>query len=508
MKLTGIIEDVFRGVTIFRGYATLKTLAKLSNSTSYQRDKDPGRIEAIENYISNSSYVFYPELILGWQLDNPDAIRVIKEEENTSSIPLGNGIKIRKAKFKFKSLTFGEEPITKVVTIEIPDSINETIFNRIDGNHRLSVADKIKDEKGIYDSEICNQIVPFSLIIQNKSNDANKFESAYFYLINSKAKVLTTEENLKAIFKAGHFTDTEKEQLLSIKKSQIDCIQCISEYLKGNTIDFIQDKDVFNSEIYTFSCKLAKTIIVSTQGNFSDEEKEKLLYSIKYINSMFVTQKIKYKNREVFHALVIVHYAQNDTFDKFVEWVNTNDVGTVENLDSEHIIQLFNKIHKQKSYKVFVAVPYISFKRVNEYNKLFKEVLSEISKKIGFGLELIPIMRFRGESQRIDQRLINCIKECDIFIGDLSTVNDNVIFEVGLAEGCGKKILLIKAEEDTDRILFDQASVLDKGKIVPFDMDKLQYIPYSNSGYYNDIKSIIRNNLPVIVEQLRNSSHV
>ena len=41
MKLTGIIEDVFRGVTIFRGYATLKTLARLSASTSYQRDKDP-----------------------------------------------------------------------------------------------------------------------------------------------------------------------------------------------------------------------------------------------------------------------------------------------------------------------------------------------------------------------------------------------------------------------------------------------------------------------------------
>ena len=65
MKLTGIIEDVFRGVTIFRGYATLKTLARLSASTSYQRDKDPDRIDAIKDYISNSSYVFYPELILG-----------------------------------------------------------------------------------------------------------------------------------------------------------------------------------------------------------------------------------------------------------------------------------------------------------------------------------------------------------------------------------------------------------------------------------------------------------
>ena len=225
MKLTGIIEDVFRGVTIFRGYATLKTLARLSASTSYQRDKDPDRIDAIKDYISNSSYVFYPELILGWQLDNPDAIRIIKEEENTSSVSLGNDIKIRKAKFKFKSLAIGEEPKTKVVTIEIPNRFNETIFNRIDGNHRLSVVDKIKEETGTYDNAICNQIAPFSLIIQSKSDVANKFESAYFYLINSKAKALTTEENLKAIFKADHFTKGEKKELLSIDSdSVIDAI--------------------------------------------------------------------------------------------------------------------------------------------------------------------------------------------------------------------------------------------------------------------------------------------
>ncbi|MBO4263109.1 MAG: hypothetical protein J5871_00325, partial [Bacteroidales bacterium] len=124
----------------------------------------------------------------------------------------------------------------------------------------------------------------------------------------------------------------------------------------------------------------------------------------------------------------------------------------------------------------------------------------------GFGLELIPIMRFRGESQRIDRRLIEKIKECDIFIGDLTTVNNNVIFEIGLAEGNNKKILLIRSKEDTDRLPFDEATALDKGKLIPFDLDKLQYIPYSNSGYYNDIKAIMRNNIPVIVEQLKKES--
>ena len=275
MKLTGIIEDVFRGVTIFRGYATLKTLARLSASTSYQRDKDPDRIDAIKDYISNSSYVFYPELILGWQLDNPDAIRIIKEEENTSSVSLNNGIKIKKAKFKFKSLPLGEEPKTKVVTIEIPDSINETIFNRIDGNHRLSVVDKIKDETGIYDSEICNQIVPFSLIIQNKSNDANKFESAYFYLINSKAKALTTEENLKAIFKADHFTKSEKKELLSIETDTvIEAIGKCAEELAQRNLHIVNN--IFDGCVYSLSYDICR--------EFENPNIDAITSSISYID--------------------------------------------------------------------------------------------------------------------------------------------------------------------------------------------------------------------------------
>lgn len=252
MKLTGIIEEVFRGVTIFRGYATLRTLAKLSVSTSYQRDKDPGRIEAIANYMKESSYVFFPELILGWQLDNHDALRKIKDEENTSSISLDNGIRIKKAKFRFKSLVAGEEPKTKMVTVEVPETLQGKIFKRIDGNHRLSVVDKILENTEIIDNDICSQIAPFCLIIQNASDDANKFESAYFYLINSKAKSLTTEENLKAIFKADHFTIAEQKELLSIESdSVIRAIGKCAKELSQRNLHVINN--VFGGSVYSIS---------------------------------------------------------------------------------------------------------------------------------------------------------------------------------------------------------------------------------------------------------------
>lgn len=505
MKLTGIIENVFRGITIFRGYATLRTLAKLSASTSYQRDKDIDRIESIKEYIETSSYVFFPELILGWQLDNLEAIRKIKEEEDTSSITLSNGIKIKKAKFRFKALAAGEEPKTKVVTIEIPDTFADIIFNRIDGNHRLSVIDMIKEETGTYDDQICNQIVPFCLIIQNKSDDATKYESAYFFLINSKAKALTYNENLKSILQGNRFTEAEKKDLLSLEEYQIRYIQEVANSINETRIDFI--KETFNDESYTFCYRF---IIEGLRGVsvFEAEEVQKICKAIEWVNISYKKGEIENVQVEVLLALVVLCYLQKDKYDYFLDWINKNELGYIENLSCGEILHLFENLHKQRSYKVFVAMPYISFKRVNEYNRLFKEALEEISRKVGFGLELIPIMRFRGESQRIDRRLIEKIKECDIFIGDLTTVNDNVIFEVGLAEGFDKKLLLIRAEEDTERLPFDKASQLDKGKIIPFDMDKLQYIPYSNSGYYNDIKSILRNNIPVIVEQLRSRQNV
>lgn len=230
MKLTGIIEDVFRGVTIFRGYATLKTLANLSASTNYQRSHNHDRIGDIRRYMSESQFLFFPELILGWQIEDIEAIRKIKEDESASSILIENGIKIKKARFKFKSIVDGEEPKTKVVTVEIPNNIPSPIFNRIDGNHRLVVVDKILTGESETDyGDICNQVVPFCLIIQTKdiNNEAAKREAAFFYLINSKAKPLTTDENLRAILIDNLFSSIEKQSLLKLNETQIQYIEAL-----------------------------------------------------------------------------------------------------------------------------------------------------------------------------------------------------------------------------------------------------------------------------------------
>ena len=262
MKLTGIIEDVFRGVTIFRGYATLKTLAKLSTSTNYQRSHNTDRINDIRRYMDESQFLFFPELILGWQIEDIDAIRKIKEDESASRITIEDGIKIKKARFKFKGVVDGEEPTTKVVTVEIPKSVSSPIWNRIDGNHRLVAVDKILTGDAKNDlGDICNQVVPFSLIIQTKdvNNEATKREAAFFYLINSKAKPLTTDENLRAILKDDLFSSIEKQSLLMLNEVQIQYIDALGKILADNNTDFLTE--VFHKHYYSFSVALVRSII-------------------------------------------------------------------------------------------------------------------------------------------------------------------------------------------------------------------------------------------------------
>lgn len=511
MKLTGIIEQTFRGQILFRGFATLNNLARISKGTEYQRDVEDNRLNEISEYYNSSQYMFFPELIFGWYIDDKRII-INFNDLSIGTFQTEEGIKFKKAKYTLpeNNYTIGDNPTTKTFTIEIPEEIvAQKLFNRIDGNHRLSAIDQIISNNT--NDEIGNIIVPYSILLQFATdaplseNTAKQYETAYFYLINSKAKPLSTNENLKALLEGELFTDNEKMNLLSISQKQIQYIKDIVDFLKLSTTEFISE--VFNSEVYAFGYQFA-TIGLSNDIEYTKEKSERIIKSIKLVNCSYQKNEIKYSNKEILLANIIIGYQQPRKSKKFIDWINENEVGTITELSCENIIRLFDNIHKQRSYKVFVAMPYISFKRVNEYNKLFKEVLSEISQKVGFGLELIPIMRFRGESQRIDRRLIDCIKMCDIFVADLTTVNDNVIFEVGLAEGNNKKILLIKAEEDTEHLPFDKATQLDKKKRIPFDLDKLQYIPYSNSGYYNDIKNILKNNIPVIVEQLKKENNV
>ena len=97
MKLTGIIESVFGGRFIFRGFATIANLVKYSKPNySYQRPLDEKRIDKIIEYLSKDQFRFFPELLFGLELNDQDAILQLNKQTIPGGVKLEDNIKIVK----------------------------------------------------------------------------------------------------------------------------------------------------------------------------------------------------------------------------------------------------------------------------------------------------------------------------------------------------------------------------------------------------------------------------
>lgn len=506
MILRGVIEHTFGGALCFRGFARIGDLAKISKSKeTYQRVADKKRASDILEFLKNSEFRFFPELIFGLNFEDSNAIQnILLGKGNTFS----DNISFTPIRRDFtdyeKSDKFGS-PVLRRITLDFKDE-NRKYLSRIDGNHRLSAIDivfnNIENYSSISNNENAHNIdideknriiseynetiksidylVPFNILLQNKNEDSERSETAYFHLINSKSTKLTSEENLKSIFDSELFNENQLVNLLGQ-----NALQARELYENLTSYSFHGIELGINGLLRSF-CLDAVNIL----KNKESIDVMKLQNSIQQLDMLFADdEKLQTTtNINIILAFVFFKYSSDkDSFLKFTNWVKTNQIFELNEIKAKSVIKIFTQVHEKRKYQIFVAMPYWSHAEVTEYNNLFKEICIATSKKLNVEVELIPIMRFSGKSQRIDARLIEKIKECNVFIADITGCNQNVIFEVGYAEGQNKPMILIKAEQDET--------------LSPFDMDKLQYIPYDKNVYYNAIKGIITRNLSELLKK-------
>ena len=474
MIFRGVIENTFGGALCFRGFAKIGDLAEISAPNfSYQRNADEFRSKEILEFLKNGKYRYFPELTFGLQIPDSSAIQNFISGKKAI---FSNGIKFNSYTKDFNDYRNSdkfESPLLRRISIDFPNSIKN--LTRIDGNHRLSAVDSL-DFTNPIESEQLNYLVPFSIIIQQESDDSRKYENAYFHLINSKSKPLTSEENLKSILDNSTFNDSEIIEIIG--KNGIKAKNLVN---KINSYQFQGIQEILKDNLRSFS--------IGCFGVLENETVEDVLRAIQSVDVLYSeNEKLKeFNSIEILLSLIYYKIKGKMIYNHFIQWIIGNHMFNLKEVKAISIIEIYNKIHQKKIYKVFVAMPYWSHHEITEYNTLFREVLTNIEKKANIQLELIPIMRFRGKSQRIDQRLIDLVEECDIFIADITGNNINVIFEIGYAEAKSKPMILIKEEKDKTK--------------VPFDMDKLQYIPYPKAGYYNAIKNTINLNLSEILKK-------
>jgi nucleoside 2-deoxyribosyltransferase len=505
MIIRGILDSSLNGQLCIRGFAPIKELARISKADyDYQRDLLEAQEAEIRDFLDKEPYLFFPEVILSYKIKHNLSSRKSLTYTPIQRIQSGGKyksgvdntvIKVKKSDFKLANDVRGNSFIILVELIlddaELTAAINSDNqpFHRIDGNHRLSSAENIVSSK------VDAMVAPFCIILgqefysrgelveDESTNLFNKSVKVFFHNINTKSVPLTSEENKKVIIDdKTNFRDDELTEIIGL-----EAVKSRELIDKVNPNFFTGISHVLSAQYRTFYIDIFRYLLRSGQNE--NEIVEKVFLSLKAVDNLYLeNDKLKQNSGYGLLAAFLYYHVTNPTrFLHFKTWVMNNHIFELTETKAESIIGIFDKISQKRSYKVFVAVPYWSHAVIQEYNKLFKEILAEVSRRASIDLELIPIMRFKGRSKRIDKRLLDAIQDCDVFIANITGSNVNVIFEVGYAEGADKPMILIKEETDTE--------------VVPFDMDKLQWIPYPKDGYYNSIKNIIINNLSEVLRK-------
>ncbi len=519
MIIRGILDKSLSKQTCIRGFARIKELARVSKANpEYQRELLDRQKKVISNFLTEENYLFFPEVILSVKLKydvtkksaskNLSPLTLIESKKPfTSNV---DSLRIRPSEKKY-SKVFDTSGRDEVIIVELEFAEGELLklikeenhpFHRIDGNHRLSAAEQLDDPRiQVMDIPFC--IVLFEETTREKFNDLTKrlepfidksyekFERVVFFNINSKSEPLTLEQNLKGILGAGQYFD--KDEIEKIFGESGLLARKLGTRVRAE--DFASLKNILKDHKWALCLNIFK-LYSTNKGKVrvADEDKlvDKVYSAFQAINVLYSEKESIRKNKSIEMLLAFLYYksfAENEVFNFFSTSVVTSHIFDAKEASAESIITIFEKLYQKRVIRIFVAMPYYGNDEVNEYNKLFKEVLLEIQNKARseVSIELIPIMRFKGEAQRIDRRLLEEISLCDVFIADLTTCNPNVCFEIAYAEGREKPKLIVKSSTDRRK--------------PPFDMDKVQYIPFQKKTYYTSIKGIISNNLPTILKK-------
>ncbi|MFY0602748.1 MAG: hypothetical protein JXQ93_02280 [Flavobacteriaceae bacterium] len=126
----------------------------------------------------------------------------------------------------------------------------------------------------------------------------------------------------------------------------------------------------------------------------------------------------------------------------------------------------------KEEYKAFMIMPFLSDKQKEELRKkgedhitqdirkrkLCEDFYNEIISKVCDDLKNIKLEIKRADEinkQKIDDAILQGIKESDVFIVDLTLVSPNVMYELGMTHHIDIQRTLIITQDDTDSLPFD-----------------------------------------------------
>lgn len=501
MKLDGQFESRVLGTfQIIRGFASLRDLAAISvpfemeaddngiGVKGQQRKIDPDHAERIKRYLENGDQRFLPEVILSIRVDLEEELDRTQKAIGVRSRNETEGITIGR---KWKSERLRDHRV-KIDRKKLANICEKKLIRRVDGNHRLALVDKLKDDASIP----TKYLAPFCLVLLGTPSQAadDYSESLIFHTINSTAMPLESEHALKLILGQRadynmtsekefafspdlHFTRLLRDGLLKLPKPVQDRLgnrplTSLRGAVRGlMDINAAVARDLPALRVYSNALLAALSDIV-TQLEPAHPNLCKAEFFIELAARVWsATPDGGGHNVRVGAAVA--------QLEQLAGWLGKD--GLLELKEgrslSKQILDIFSAVRTRMPKRVFLARWYPTTNDGGEFDKArlrlkqVRQALKEIEKDEGAHLEMVDMGTQTGTTFPIHAKMYDAIASADIILVDLTGVRPNVCIEAGFA---------LRNHEKNRLIFMFQPN--DAHKNVPFDLDTFRYEHFKDTG--------------------------
>lgn len=391
--------------------------------------------------MNNGEYRFFPEVVLALNLT--DGLSEF-DKVNLFHSELRSGQTWNKSigDFQFsisqnvtKNILNDYESVPKIEKINIAhlrfeEKKHEII--RIDGNHRLSAAEKvIEDFK-----------VPFCLLLFQNPKENQQYSRAIFHNINAKQVPLNLEENLKVILEGKDVFNDDKLKRDPSFGWKYYLARKVAEKTDFSAYPFIQV--LLNSNKYSY---LIETFGMLLEHKLLKEEEKSVDVFVDELENIEVALKEAElhsvpKNVAVLGTLSFYKLESYEKYKSFIQWIKQNSIVDAPKIHMTDLISIYDKVFENTPKSIFVSMQFCD-STADTYQTI-KDIRDAIKRESGVEINLIKVDEHHdGYSGDIYERIIEGIKKSALVIADLSYGNRNVHHEIGLAQGMGKKVLLL-----------------------------------------------------------------
>lgn len=532
IEFEGLFADSVLGIfNIIRGFADLRDLAAVSVSYKMENDAQDFRVfghqraesanhaEDIKKYLEQSENRFLPEVILSVRtplnilLEN-DVITPDELSSGTKTIGLGEkviGVQTPDGSLIDISRRYSSPSIRmqriRIHLSNLAHLKQDKIVRRIDGNHRLHLAEQLTDDP----NSPTKYLAPFCMVLLGPSeNDVDDFaESLIFHTINSTAVPLESEHGLRLLLGQDPAHNLTPDSEFAYNPA-LHLTRLLHNRLKGLApLARKRFGDRPLTALWESSRNLIamdKTIAVNIHTLTS------------YADELFVALQDIATRLTVFHPSLCSTYgffelaariwrgANGINHEQKIVWtVNYLDrignwlgdqgiIGLLNPLSpSEQLLNTFEAAQSRTPKKVFLArwypardAPKDAYHKASLRLQQLMQTLANLRQQEGIELELIDMGSEDGGAFPIHSRMYDAISSADIIICDLTGHRPNVYIEAGYA---------LKHHENNRLIFLFEPN--DEHDHVPFDLGTFKYISITQAAeipnkLVPELKSIIR----------------